>query len=95
MKGKIITEKRYTSIENYRRGRKTEIKRIVIPDADNLAMTSFHGQFSVIAKFKGDGDVRFIDEIEVPDHIVEAAITLAKAEENFEKLHEEFKTILF
>lgn len=69
-----------------------EVKRILVPEADNLVITPHEGQVYAWVGFEGEYEV--VKEIEVPDELVEKALAFTRVKKKFDELEEDFKALL-
>lgn len=73
MKAKVISQIIYEGMFAYVHGMGQQIKRILIPEANNLVITPHNDILYVWDEFKMD-DYEVVKEIEVPDELVKEAI---------------------
>jgi hypothetical protein len=93
MKGKIIQERVYDSIMDWTHGMGYDIKRILIPEANNLAITP-HNRGVFAFEFEPDRKYIVLKEIEVPDELVQKALTFMQAKKEFDSLKKQFEMLL-
>ena len=86
MKAKIIRQKVYDGMMDWSHGGGHEIKRLVVEEADNIAITLAQNRVYVFTYFKLQDKTTFpeqepkvIGEIEVPDKLVEKALAVVRA----------------
>jgi hypothetical protein len=92
MKGLIITQQVCDSVLDWTHGMIYEIKRIFIPDADNLVITPHNKQVYAWTGFEGEYTI--IKEIEVPDELVKEALAFVRMKNKFDGLKEKFEALL-
>lgn len=92
MKGLVITQRVCDSVLDWSHGMTYEIKRIFVPDADNLVITPHHNQVYAWTGFNREHKV--IKEIEVPDELVKEALAFVKIKNKFDGLREKFEALL-
>jgi len=92
MKGLVITQRVCDSVLDWSHGMTYEIKRIFVPDADNLVITPHQNQVYAWTGF--DREYKVIKEIEVPDELVKEALAFVKIKNKFDGLKEKFEALL-
>lgn len=92
MKGLVITQRVCDSVLDWSHGMTYEIKRIFVPEADNLVITPHRNQIYAWTGF--DREYKVIKEIEVPDELVKEALAFAKMKNKFDGLREKFEELL-
>jgi hypothetical protein len=93
MKGKIIQEKVYDSIMDWTHEMGYNIKRILIPEANNLAITPHNGEVFVF-EFEPEREYNVLKEIEVPDELVQEAVAFLQRKKEFNSLIKQFEMLL-
>ena len=94
MKGIIVENEIFASTLDYAHGHGQMIKRIIIPEVDNLAITPHGDQIYVFSGYEIDDESKRIKEIEVPDELVQKAIAYKKARDDFFQLKVNFQELL-
>jgi hypothetical protein len=93
MKGQIVTQQVYDSILDFTHGFSHTVKRILVPDADNLVITPHEGE--VYAWTGGlEGEYEVIGEVDVPDELVVRALAFARAKKEFDSLVKRFEGLI-
>lgn len=92
MKGQIIQQLVHDSILDWTHGAGYHVKRIVIPNANDLAITSHGGQLYAVVGYKDEYEV--LGEVDVPDALVEEALTFVRAKDRFDGFREQFDALL-
>jgi len=92
MKGFIITQQVCDSVLDWTHGMTYEIKRIFVPDSNNLVITPHDNQVYAWTGFEGEHTV--IKEIEVPDELVKQALAFVMMKNKFNGLKEKFEALL-
>lgn len=93
MKGLVITQQVCDSVLDWTHGMTYEVKRIFVPDADNLVITPHRDQVYAWTGFEGE-ECTVIKEIEVPDELVEEALAFVKVKNKFNGLKEKFEELI-
>ena len=92
MRGLVISQQVCDSVLDWTHRMTYEIKRIFVPEADNLVITPHRNQVYAWTGFKGEYKV--IKEIEVPDELVKEALAFATTKNKFDELKEKFEILL-
>lgn len=90
MKGLVITQQVCDSVLEWTHGMTYEIKRIFVPEADNLVITPHRNQVYAWTGFKVE-EYTVIKEIEVPDELVKQALAFVEMKNKFDGLKEKFE----
>ena len=91
MKAKVVSEWVTTDLIH---GSGCTVKRLVVEEADNLAVTPHDGQVYAFTGFDLKGGCEVIGEVQVPDGLVEKALAFVHAKAEFDSLEDTFKTLL-
>ena len=94
MRGKIVQEMVFTRLVDKANRTGHLVKRIVIVEAGNIAITPYKGQVYVFTGFVFTSASSVVGEVEVPDELVESARAFVHAKEEFNGLREKFETLL-
>lgn len=94
MRGKIVQETVFTSLTDKFNHCGHVVKRIVIAEAGNIAITPYKGQIYVFTGFVFTRSCTVLGEIDVPDELVERARLFVHAKEEFQGLREKFEMLL-
>jgi hypothetical protein len=86
MKAKIVQQMIYEGWLGWSHGMGDTIKRLVIEEMDNLAITLHQGKMYAIPNFKIEDDCTILGEVEVPDKLIVQAHTLVLAQEKLDSL---------
>ncbi len=70
------------------------VKRLVVEERDNLAITPHNNQVYAFTGFDLKGNCEVIGEVEVPDELVEKALTFIRVKAEFDDLKGSFKALL-
>jgi len=94
MKAKIITQMISDSNTDDLHGFKYKLRRLVIEEMGNLAITIYRNQVIVLTDFEISGDCQIICEVEVPYRLVRRALNLAIAQERLDELKDILNDLL-
>ena len=75
-------------------GRGSTVKRLVVEEADNLAITPHDNQVYALTGFDLKKDCKVIREVEVPDELVEKTLAFVRAKAEFDGLKDSFEALL-
>lgn len=92
MKGKIVQQQVCDSALEWTHGFSYTIKRIIVPEANNLVITPHKGQIYVFTGLKGDHEE--IAEVDVPDELVNKALAFHHAKVEFNLLRNKFEALI-
>jgi len=88
MKGLIVEETVYEGTLAFAHGHGQRIKRIVIPEADNLAITPHNGQIYIMTNYIMSDGSRILKETEVADELIQRCIEYKRMQDEFFQLFE-------
>ena len=101
MKAKIISQKVYDSMMEWKHRHGYEIKRLVVEEANNLAITLLGSDVYARTGFEFESErhpsgqePEVLGEIEVPDEIVEKALALVRAQEELNSFKDVIEALL-
>ena len=95
MKAKIFSQMVYEGVMDWVHGGGKEVKRLVVEEANNLAITPHNDQVYAFTGFDSTSDgTKLLGEVEVPDELVEKALTFVRAKEEFDGLKDRFTALL-
>ncbi|HEY0089619.1 MAG: hypothetical protein A2V72_01025 [Candidatus Nealsonbacteria bacterium RBG_13_37_56] len=89
MKAEIISQTVYEGVLAWTHGSGSTIKRIFIPEANNLVITPHENNLFIWDNFQKD-DCEIVKEIEIPDELVEKAIGLMESRKSLLKEFRKF-----
>lgn len=78
MKAEIISQTVYEGGLAFVHGCDYQIQRILVPEANNLVITTQENNLYVWDNFKKGEDCQTVKEIDIPDELVEKAISFMK-----------------
>jgi hypothetical protein len=94
MKGIIVENEIFASTLDCTHGHGQMVKRIIIPEVGNLAITLHGDQIYVFSGYEMDDESKRVKEIEVPNELVQKAIACKKAQDDFFQLKGNFQELL-
>lgn len=94
MKAKIISETAYEGVMDWAHGGGYTVKRLVVEERDNLAITPHDNQVYAFTGFDLKDGCEVIGEVEVPDELVEKALAFIRAKAEFDGLKDTFEALL-
>lgn len=94
MKAKIVRQKVYGSVIDWNHGGGFTVKRLVVEEKDNLAITPHNDQVYVFTGFNLDADCEIIGEVEVSNELVEEALAFIRAKAELNSHMDSFKALL-
>jgi len=96
VKAKIVQQTVYESMVTKSHGFGRNIKRLVVEEAENLAITPDQGRVFVWINFDvhADDSCKVIGEVDVPDELVRKALALAHAQTELNGLEDTFNKLL-
>ncbi|OGY54040.1 MAG: hypothetical protein A3B15_00095 [Candidatus Buchananbacteria bacterium RIFCSPLOWO2_01_FULL_45_31] len=96
MKAKIVRLTVYEGAMDWIHGGGRKIKRLVVEEASNLAITLFDGQVHAFTGFnlKEEDGCEVIGEIEAPDELIEKALAFIRAKDELNGLKSQFEAWL-
>jgi len=94
MKAKIVHERASESVGDARHGKFFDVKRLVLEEAGNLAITPHGGEVYAITDFVLRGDSRVVAEVDVPNDLIELALALVKAREELNRCRDRVVALL-
>ena len=89
MKAEIITQMVCEGVLAFIHGESYRIKRILIPEKNNLVITLDGKNFYIWDNFQKD-DCETVKEIEIPDELVEKAVNFMKSRNSLLKQFRKF-----
>lgn len=93
MKGLLVEQTTYQSMENFVHGDGQLIKRLIIPEKDNLAITLFNNEILVFKDFD-IVQATILSELDVPEKLVDHALVFLKAKNSIEQHKSKFENLL-
>jgi hypothetical protein len=94
MKGIVVEDDIYLSTLDYVHGFSQTVKRIIIPEVNNLAITSHDDQIYIYSGYQMKDETKKVKEIEVPDELVQKAIEYGRVQDDFFRLKGKFQELL-
>ena len=94
MKGIVIEQTAYASVTDWAHRCGQKIKRIIIPELDNLAITLHEEQIFVTKNHAMKDNCEKIKEVDVPDELVEQALQYLKVQNDFFSHKDSFQSFL-
>jgi len=94
MKAKIIVQMVHEGLTDLTHGGGYQVKRLVVEEKNNLAITPDDNQLYAIIGFDLRNDYEVIGEVEVPDDLVEKALAFVRAKAEFDGLKGTFEALL-
>ncbi len=94
MKAKVVQGKMYEGVMDWAHGGGYTAKRLVVEEADNLAITPHGNEVYAITGFNLKDDHKVLGEVEVSDELVEKALAFVRAKAEFDGLRGTFKALL-
>lgn len=94
MKAKIVSQRVHEGVLGWAHSYGYTVKRLVVEEADNLAITPHDNQVYAFTGFNLKDDCKVIGEVEVPDELVEKALTFVRAKAEFDGLKGTFEALL-
>lgn len=92
MKGRIVEETVHESVLSWTHDQGFDVKRILVPEADNLVITPYKGEIYVANGFD-DSNAKLIKEIEIPDELVQKALEFVRMKDEFDNLEGQFRAL--
>jgi hypothetical protein len=95
VKAKIISQTVYEGVMDWAHGGGYTVKRLVVEERDNLAITPHHdNQVYAFTGFNLKDGCEVIGEVEVPDELVEKALAFVRIKAEFDGLKGTFEALL-
>jgi hypothetical protein len=94
MKGIVVEDNIYLSTLDYVHGFSQSVKRIIIPEMNNLAITPHDDQIYVYTGYEIKDETKKVKEIEVPDELVQKTLEYERAQYDFFRLKGKFQELL-
>lgn len=94
MKAKIVSQKVSEGVMDKIHGGGFTVKRLVVEEANNLAITPHKNEVYAVIGFDLTRNCQIIGEIDVPDELVEKALAFVLAKVEFDNLKDFFNTLL-
>lgn len=94
MKAKIVQQKVYESVMDWNHRGGSIVRRLVIEEKDNLAITPYNDRVYAFTGFDLDDGCKIIGEVDVPDELIEKALTLIRVKAEFNGLKHSVEALL-
>ena len=94
MKAKIVSQRVYEGIMDWAHDGGSTVKRLVVEEKNNLAITPHDNQVYAFTGFDLKNDCEVIGEVEVPDELVEKALAFVRIKAEFDGLKDSFEALL-
>ena len=94
MKAIIVSQTVYEGTMDWVHGGGHTIKRLVVEEANSLAITPCDNQVYAFTNFNLKDDYKVLGEVEVPDELVEKTLTFIRAKAEFNGLKDTFEALL-
>lgn len=94
MKAVIVQQKVYEGVMDFAHGGGHTVKRLVVPEAEKLAITLDGAQVFAFTGFQIHEDCEVLGDIDVDDDLINAALDFARAKSRLDALRERFAQLV-
>ena len=93
MKAQVVEEEVFENIRDLANGNGYYVRRLLVKDLNDLAITPHGNQVYIDIGFTNQKS-KVLGEVDIPDELIQVALTLLKAKNEANALRDEFEKLL-